>query len=78
MGTADAGTANADVLVASGLVKYFVINQSGIFRRKFVTVKAVDGIDFTVKQGECLGLVGESGSGKSTTAFTVVGTYPFT
>ena len=72
----EANSTNGDVLVASRLVKHFIINRSTLFRKKIVTVKAVDGIDFTVKQGECLGLVGESGSGKSTTAFTVVGTYP--
>ncbi len=39
------------------------------------TVKAVDGIDLDVKQGEILGLVGESGSGKSTIAYTLMGMY---
>jgi peptide/nickel transport system ATP-binding protein len=72
---ANQGT-DSQVLVAEKLVKYFPINRSGIFKRKWVIVKAVDGIDFTVRQGECLGLVGESGSGKSTTAYTVVGSYP--
>src|SRR5450756_2996736 len=38
-------------------------------------VKAIDGIDFTTKEGETLGLVGESGSGKSTTAYNVIGMY---
>ncbi len=65
-----------DILVAEGLVKHFPINRSTLLKKKWVVVKAVDGIDFTVKKGECLGLVGESGSGKSTTAYTVVGTYP--
>jgi peptide/nickel transport system ATP-binding protein len=68
--------ADNPVLVAEKLVKYFPINRSSIIRRKWVIVKAVDGIDFTVRQSECLGLVGESGSGKSTTAYTVVGSYP--
>ena len=67
---------HGEVLVARGLVKHFRINRSTLFRRRHVIVKAVDGIDFTVQEGECLGLVGESGSGKSTTAYTVVGTYP--
>ncbi len=72
----DAGGSRNDILVARNLVKHFFINKSGLFRKNIVVVKAVDGIDFEVKQGECLGLVGESGSGKSTTAYTVVGTYP--
>lgn len=37
------------------------------FKRKVADVQAVDGLDFTVHQGEALGLVGESGCGKSTT-----------
>jgi len=67
---------NSDILVADKLVKYFPINRSTLTQKKWITVKAVDGISFSVKKGECLGLVGESGSGKSTTAYTVVGMYP--
>jgi len=66
---------NNNILIAKNLVKYFPINLSGIFKKKYIIVKAVDGINFSVKKGECFGLVGESGSGKSTTAYMTVGTY---
>ncbi|MFJ3696978.1 ABC transporter ATP-binding protein [Streptomyces sp. NPDC090052] len=42
-------------------------------RRTFGTVRAVDGVSFTLPEGGSLGIVGESGSGKTTTARIVVG-----
>jgi oligopeptide transport system ATP-binding protein len=57
-----------DLLVVKDLVKHFPINRGIIFQKEVATVKAVDGVSFTVKQGETLGVVGESGCGKSTMA----------
>jgi peptide/nickel transport system ATP-binding protein len=66
---------DASILTVRDLKKYFVIGHKDVLRQEPITVKAVDGISFTVKEGETFGLVGESGSGKSTTAYTVVGMY---
>jgi peptide/nickel transport system ATP-binding protein len=64
-----------DILTITDLKKYFVIGYSDILRREPITVKAVDGISFAVREGETFGLVGESGSGKSTVAYTTIGMY---
>jgi len=48
-----------------GLKKYYPIRR-GFFTKEPLLVKAVDGVDLTIRGGETLGLVGESGCGKST------------
>ena len=64
-----------DILMVKNLKKYFVIDHRGLVNREPITVKAVDGISFSVREGETFGLVGESGSGKSTVAYIAVGMY---
>ena len=63
----DRGGPAQPLLMLRGLKKHFPI-RGGMFGGAVATVRAVDGVDFTVMKGETLGIVGESGCGKSTTA----------
>jgi oligopeptide/dipeptide ABC transporter ATP-binding protein len=58
--------------VVDDLQKHFPVTQGIIFQKQVASVKAVDGVSFTVKRGETLGVVGESGCGKSTMARCVM------
>src|SRR5262245_34832570 len=60
--------ASEPVLRAEGLTKYFPVTEGLLWMKVVGAVKAVDGISFSVKQGETLAIVGESGCGKTTTA----------
>lgn len=53
------------------LKKYYPVT-GGVFRRHIADVRAVDGVDLSLRRGECLGLVGESGCGKTTLGKTIL------
>ena len=56
-----------NLLEVQGLKMHFPISEGFFFNKSVSLVKAVDGINFSIKRGETLGLVGESGCGKTTT-----------
>ncbi|RKL64032.1 ABC transporter ATP-binding protein [Thermoanaerobacteraceae bacterium SP2] len=60
-----------NIISLKNLKKYFPVNIKG----KTAYVKAIDGVNLDIKEGEIMGLVGESGSGKSTIAYTIMGMY---
>jgi oligopeptide/dipeptide ABC transporter ATP-binding protein len=63
--------ARETLLEVRNLKTYYPI-LGGILRRRVGWVKAVDGVSFTIKRGETLGLVGESGCGKSTVGRSII------
>jgi len=68
------GKSENHLLEVKGLKKYFPI-QKGLLRRTVGNVKAVDDVNFFVREGETLGLVGESGCGKSTAGRSIIRLY---
>jgi len=66
---------NNFLLNVQNLKMYFPITQGIIIQRHIGDIKAVDGISFSIKPGETMGLVGESGCGKSTTGRAILQLY---
>jgi oligopeptide transport system ATP-binding protein len=61
------GEQDGVLLEVKGLKKHFPITEGVLVQRAIAVVKAVDGVSFSIRRGETLGLVGESGCGKTTT-----------
>ena len=59
------------LLQVKDLKKYFPLRK-GLLKKGKGNVKAIDGISFSIREGESFGLVGESGSGKTTVARTIL------
>jgi oligopeptide transport system ATP-binding protein len=66
------GAAGGALLQVQDLVMHFPLTQGIIFQRKVGAVRAVDGLSFSIRKGETMGLVGESGCGKSTTGRAIL------
>jgi oligopeptide transport system ATP-binding protein len=61
-----------DILSVRDLKVHFPVTRGVIVQKRVATVHAVDGVSFSLKRGETLGLVGESGCGKSTTGLAIL------
>jgi len=60
-----------NLIEVRNLVKYFPV-RAGLLQRVVAWVQAVDGVSFSIREGETLGLVGESGCGKTTVGQTML------
>ena len=69
---ADSVATAEPLIAAQDVKKHFRVTSGFVFRKTIGQVRAVDGISFSIPQGETYSLVGESGCGKTTTAKVVL------
>ncbi|HET8879744.1 MAG TPA: ABC transporter ATP-binding protein [Arthrobacter sp.] len=60
------------VLELKDVRKHFPLMKGALIKRRIGTVKAVDGLSFDIREGECFSIVGESGCGKTTTLLEIM------
>jgi len=65
-----------NILDVVGLEKRYPVRTGFFSRGPAASIRAVDGVDFSIREGEAFSLVGESGCGKTTTAKVVLGIEP--
>jgi len=72
------GSDAKELLRVEDLHVHFPVTQGILFQRKINEIKAVDGVSFTINEGDTMGLVGESGCGKTTTGRAILKLIPST